>query len=432
MNAEIITIGDEILIGQIVDTNSAWISEWLNEAGIRVTSRISVGDNRAAITDAVRDALNSADVVIMTGGLGPTKDDITKTTLATMFGCGMVEDRATHERNEQVLRARGIDYNALNRSQAMVPECCEVLFNPNGTAPGMWFDRGGKISGIDKEQCGRILISLPGVPFEMKYLMAEEVIPRLRKHFSLKEITHKTMMTFGLAESILAETIADWEDALPDWLLLAYLPSASGIRLRLSAYEKDNALAEIERQFAALEKIIPQYVIGYGDATVESAVAGMLTRRGQTLAVAESCTGGAVSARFTGMSGASDYFLCGVVSYANDAKSNMLGVRMEDIDRDGAVSQTVAEQMALGAKRISGSDYAISTTGIAGPTGGTDEKPVGTVWIAVAHPGGVFSKKFTFGKLRDQNIERASAAAVNMLRLIMIEQPGTETNIGTL
>ena len=422
MKAEIITIGDEILIGQIVDTNSAWISERLNETGIRVTSRISVGDDAAAITDAVTDALNSADVVIMTGGLGPTKDDITKTTLASLFGCGMVENRATHERNERVLAARGVAYNALNRSQAMVPGCCEVLLNPNGTAPGMWFDRGG-----------RILVALPGVPFEMKHLMAEEVIPRLQSHFKLDRITHKTMVTFGLAESILAETLTDWEDALPPYLHLAYLPSPAGIRLRLSAYEGEDAHAEIDRQFAALEKIIPEYVIGYGsDASVQSAVAGMLTRRGETLAVAESCTGGAVSARFTEMAGASEYFLCGVVSYSNQAKTDVLGVNASLIGEFGAVSREVAEQMADGARRIAGADYAISTTGVAGPSGGTDEKPVGTVWIAIAHPGGVFSKKFVFGKLRGQNIERTSAAAINMLRLILTEQEGTETNIGTL
>lgn len=421
MNAEIITIGDEILIGQIVDTNSAWISERLNAVGIRVTSRISVGDEARAIADAVTDALNSADIVITTGGLGPTKDDITKTILAGMFGCGMVEDRATYLRNEQMLKARGIEYNALNRSQAMIPDCCGALPNPNGTAPGMWFDRGE-----------HILISLPGVPFEMKRLMDDEVLPRLRSHFSLGKVVHKTMVTFGMAESILAETLTEWENALPEYLHLAYLPAPSGIRLRLSAYDGDDAARQIDERFRELEKIIPGYIVGYGDATVESAVAAILVKRGETLAVAESCTGGAVSARFTAMAGASDYFLCGVVSYANTAKSEVLGVNAENIERYGAVSQEVAEQMVLGAKQISGADYAISTTGIAGPAGGTDEKPVGTVWISVAHPAGVLSRKFIFGHLRDQNIERASAAAINLLRLLLIERQETQTNIGTL
>ena len=411
MKAEIITIGDEILIGQIVDTNSAFIAERLNEAGIRVAARISVGDDAVAIADAVTDALNSADVVIMTGGLGPTKDDITKTTLSGLFGCSMVRNQATYERNEQVLKARGVDYNDLNRSQAMVPECCEVLLNPHGTAPGMWFDRGG-----------RVLIALPGVPFEMKHLLTEAVLPRLHEHFSLGQITHQTMMTFGLAESILAETLTDWENALPTNLHLAYLPAASGIRLRLSAYGGEGTKEEIGRRFAELEKIISEYVVGYGDATLQSAVAAMLTRRGETLAVAESCTGGAVSALFTEMAGASEYFRCGVVSYSNQAKTDLLGVNGAQIERYGAVSRKVAEQMAIGARRVAGSDYAIATTGVVGPTGGTEENPVGTVCIAVAHPGGVFSKRFTFGRLRDQNIARAATAAVNMLRLILIEQ----------
>lgn len=412
MKAEIITIGDEILIGQIVDTNSAYIAERLNETGIRVTARISVGDEAEAIADAVTDALNSADVVIMTGGLGPTKDDITKTTLADLFKCGMVRDRATYERNEQVLRARGVDYNELNRSQSMVPECCEALLNPHGTAPGMWFDRGEQV-----------LVALPGVPFEMKHLLTDTVLPRLRKRFDLGQITHRTMMTFGLAESILAETIADWEDALPACLHLAYLPAASGIRLRLSAYGGDVAVEEeIGRRFAELEKIIPQYVIGYEDATLQSAVAQMLTRRGETLAVAESCTGGAVSALFTEMPGASEYFRCGMVSYTNQMKTDLLGVNAAEIERFGPVSREVAEQMAIGARRVAGSDYAIATTGIAGPAGGTEENPVGTVWIAVAHSGGVFSKRFTFGRLRDQNIARSASAAINMLRLILTER----------
>lgn len=421
MKAEIITIGDEILIGQIVDTNSAWISERLNGIGIRVASRISVGDEEDAIADAVTDALNSADIVITTGGLGPTKDDITKTTLARLFGCEMKQDRATFERNERMLKARGIDYNGLNRSQAMIPDCCDALANPNGTAPGMWFDRGE-----------HVLISLPGVPFEMKSLMDEEVIPRLKSHFDLGKVTHKTLVTFGLAESILAQTLTDWENALPPDLHLAYLPSPSGIRLRLSAYDVRNAESQIDARFAELEKIIPAYVVGYGDATVQSAAAETLTRRGETLAVAESCTGGAVSARFTAMAGASDYFRAGIVSYTNEAKIGILGVSADDVARYGAVSQTVAEQMAAGARRITGADYAIATTGIAGPTGGTEENPVGTVWIAVAHPGGVVSRRFVFGHLRDQNIERASAAAINLLRLTLINRPQTQTNIGTL
>lgn len=408
MKAEIITIGDEILIGQIVDTNSAWIAERLNEAGIRVMSRISVGDDAGAIKDALADAFNSADVVIMTGGLGPTKDDITKVTLADFFGCPMVENREVGEMNRHMLSLRGIEYNALNQSQAMLPACCTPLPNPLGTAPGMWFERDGKV-----------LVALPGVPFEMKHLLAEEVLVRLRVHYKLGDVTHRTMLTFGIAESILAERIAPWEDALPHWLRLAYLPNPSGIRLRLSAYDVDGATAqrEIDEQFARLKEIISEYVVGYGETSVQAEVAEILRSGGRTLAVAESCTGGSIAARFTAMAGASDYFRCGVVAYAADVKAAVLGVDPAVIESRGVVSREVAEQMAEGARRVGGADYAIATTGVAGPAGGTDENPVGTVWIAVAHPEGVVSRRVSFGGQREQIIDRASAAAINMLRL---------------
>lgn len=407
MEARIITIGDEILIGQIVDTNSVWLASRLNEIGIRVARRLSVGDEAGEIKAAVSDGLQAAEVVIVTGGLGPTKDDITKTTLAEMFGCGMRRDEWTFEFVRKMTEERGFDFNVLNQGQAMVPECCTVLPNRNGTAPGMWFEHNGSV-----------LVSLPGVPFEMKALMETEVLPRLVKHFNLSAITHKTMQTTGIAESALALAIEAWEDALPEWLHLAYLPSPSGVRLRLSAYEVDNrtAMSEIERRFAEVETIIPDNILGYGEASAESAVAEMLTRAGKTLAVAESCTGGSIASRFTAMAGASGYFRCGVVSYSNEAKVDILGVDMADIERHGAVSREVAEQMAEGARRVGRADYAIATTGIAGPDGGSDEKPVGTVWIAIASAEGVVSKKHSLGNLRGVNIERASTTAINMLR----------------
>jgi nicotinamide-nucleotide amidase len=407
MTAEIITIGDELLIGQVLDTNSAWIAKRLNDNGLRVVRRVSVGDTREAISAAVDEALRVADVTVMTGGLGPTKDDITKQTLAAMFGCGMVVHAPTEERNRRVIAARGFDYNALNRAQALVPECCEVLMNEHGTAPGMWFERDG-----------HVLVALPGVPFEMQRLMEDKVLPRLHKELSLNEIAHKTLVTTGIAESMLAERIASWEDALPEHLHLAYLPGPSGVRLRLSAYGVAGAAAEIDARFAELESLLGTLVIGYGDgATAQAAVARMLTERGQTLAVAESCTGGALAALFTAMAGASEYFRGGAVTYGNEIKERLLGV---EISPEGAVSQSVAEQMAAGARRVFGVDYAIATTGIAGPGGGSEEKPVGTVWIAVAHPTGVISKKFTFGNLRAVNIERASTAAANMLRVLLL------------
>lgn len=407
MNAEIITIGDEILIGQIVDTNSAWIAARLNEAGFTVLRKLTVGDNRDEIIRAVDAAMSCSDLTILTGGLGPTKDDITKPALTEIFGGEMVCDRATYERNEKTLAARGIAYNELNKGQAMVPDSAEALPNLHGTAPGMWFEKGGKV-----------VVSLPGVPFEMKELMTAEVLPCLGLRFPRSRTAHRTAITFGLAESVLAETIAGWENALPPYLHLAYLPSPSQIRLRLSAYDTDTgAEKEMDRQFASLENLIPEYFIGYGEDTLASVTAKLLTAGKFTLATAESCTGGALSAAFTAMAGASEYFRGGVVAYSNGVKTDVLGVSPETVRCHGAVSEETACEMAEGARRLCGSDYALSTTGIAGPSGGSPEKPVGTVWIGLATPHGTAARKFTFAKLRAQNIDRACANAINMLRM---------------
>ena len=317
MKASILTIGDEILIGQIVDTNSASIARHLNNAGIVVWERTSVGDQREQITEAVKRTMNQSDVVILTGGLGPTKDDITKKTLAELFGSRLVCDQTVADHVRRMLEARGIEYNRLNRDQALVPACCTVLFNAHGTAPGMWF-----------EQNGKVVVSLPGVPFEMEHLMTDEVMPRLKARFSLRQIVHRTLITAGLAESMLAEKIADWEKALPPYLHLAYLPAPGVVRLRLSAYEVEGESVshEIDRQFAALQRIIPRYVLGFERATMQEIVHNLLTQRRQTLATAESCTGGSIAARFTAMPGASAYFLCGVVAYSNESKNTLLGV----------------------------------------------------------------------------------------------------------
>lgn len=415
MKSRIITIGDEILIGQIVDTNAAFISRALNSVGIAVAERLSIGDDRDRIVEALDESLAQSDLVVITGGLGPTKDDITKKTLAEYFRSPLVRDDAVYEHVGRMLAARGIEFNELNRGQAMVPACCTVLPNRNGTAPGMWFESGGKV-----------VVSLPGVPFEMEALMTEEVLPRLQSHFDLEQIVHRTMITSGLAESMLAERIAQWENSLPPYIKLAYLPSPSQVRLRLSAYEVDGGKVgeQIDRLFAELERIIPRYVVGYQDGSIYTFVHELLLRKGLTLAAAESCTGGSIAAGFTAQAGASAYFLCGVVSYSNEAKVSVLGVDPSDIERYGAVSRTVAEQMAEGARRISGADYAIATTGIAGPTGGTAEKPVGTVWFAVATPHGVRSQVKVLGTVRRQVIERAAATAACMLRDAIIEQTG--------
>ena len=411
MQAEIITIGDELLIGQVVDTNSAWLGSTLGDDGIKVIQITSVQDHAAQIVQAVNDALSRADIVLMTGGLGPTKDDITKKTLAEMFGMKLVRNEQVYEMVGKQLALRGIAFTELNQGQALVPDGCTVLPNRNGTAPGMWFERDGKV-----------LISMPGVPFEMKALVKDEVLPRLRKHFALDANVHRTIITFGLAESILADTIASWEEALPPYLHLAYLPSALCIRLRLSAYEIDRQKAEqeIESQIEKLSKVIPHYIIGSEDDSLESVTGTLLKTRGETLATAESCTGGNIAHRFTAMPGASEYFKGGVVAYSNEVKIALLGVDPESLNRYGAVSQSVAEQMAEGVRRATGATYGISTTGIAGPTGGTPETPVGTVWMAVATPNGVFSRRMVFGSVRSQNIERASSNCINLLRLQLL------------
>ncbi len=407
MTARILTIGDELLIGQIVDTNSAWIAARLNEAGIVVLERLSVGDHAEAIRAAMDNGLKECDLVISTGGIGPTRDDITKSVVADLMGCELRLHQPTLDHVAALLSARGIPMNGLNRSQAMLPACAEVLPNANGTAPGLWVERDG-----------HILVVLPGVPFEMEALMNSQVLPRLAQRNGDQGIVHRTMITSGLAESILAERIAPWEDALPTYIKLAYLPSPNGVRLRLSSYGVDAEAVsrDIEARFAALEPLLKGHVIGYGDQNIESRVAELLKGRGKTLAVAESCTGGMLASRFTAMAGASEYFLAGTVTYSNASKTAILRVDAGDIARYGAVSQPVAEQMATGMRRIAGADYALATTGIAGPGGGTAEKPVGTVWIALATPNGVTARLFHFGNIRKINVERSVAAAINMLR----------------
>lgn len=413
MRADIITIGDEILIGQIIDTNSAWIAARLGEVGVTIRRKYSIGDRREEIISAVNESLSQSELTIITGGLGPTKDDITKRVLAEVFDSELVLDQATYDRVERMMAARGIDFNDLNKGQALVPACCTVLANHKGTAPGMWFERDG-----------RVVVSLPGVPFEMEALMSECVLPRVKEHFSLRSVVHKTAITFGMAESMLAAKIAPWEESLPAHLHLAYLPSPSQLRLRLSVYDmdKEEATREIDEWFDKLMPLLGDLFVGWGDATVQSAVADILTHRGETLSAAESCTGGALSAKFTAMSGASEYFWGGVVSYDNSVKENLLGVSRENLERYGAVSEQVAREMAEGVRRACGTTYGVATTGIAGPTGGTPDKPVGTVWMAVAGPLGTVAKVLVHGKVRAINIERAASAAINMLRLELLKQ----------
>ena len=337
MKAEIITIGDEILIGQIVDTNSAWMGEQLNLNGIEVFQITSVHDNHEHILKAFSNAEKKADLVLITGGLGPTKDDITKKALCDYFGCGLVLNEDVLKQVTERLTRRGIRINQLNHDQALVPEKCTVLHNSNGTAPGMWFEKNDTI-----------FVSMPGVPYEMKGLMTEEVLPRLRKNGKAKSIYHQTVLLYGIPESMLAEKIEAWENALPDFIKLAYLPSLLMIRLRLSAYGTDPSLlkAEVSRQIELLKTFVPNHIFGYNGDTLASVTGKMLINSGASLAVAESCTGGHTAHLFTSNAGSSAYFKSGVVAYANEAKINLLGVKAETLEKHGAVSKEVAIEMA--------------------------------------------------------------------------------------
>lgn len=411
MKTEIITIGDEILIGQIVDTNSAWMGQQLNLHGIEVYQVTSVHDDHDHILKAIADAEKNADLVLITGGLGPTKDDITKKCLCEYFGTELVFHPEVLEHVRSLLSSRNVTINQLNRDQAMLPASCTVLHNSAGTASGMWFERNGTI-----------FISMPGVPFEMEAIMSEEVFPRLVKLGIMQSIVHKTILTLGLPESMLAEKIEEWESALPDFIKLAYLPSALMVRLRLSAYGTDQAKlkAEIDKQVKELLTIIPKYVFGFDDDNLTLVIGRMLAKNSKTMAVAESCTGGNISHFITSNPGSSAYFKGAVVAYSNEIKHKLLNVPLEVINMYSAVSQQVAEAMATGVQKALNVDYSISTTGIAGPDGGTEEKPVGTVWIAVAGPSGVKSEKFIFRHNRERNIIRSTQTALNLLRTFIL------------
>jgi len=410
MLAEIITIGDEILIGQIVDTNSAWMAQQLNNAGIRVKQISSVSDSREHILTALKEAGGRADLIFITGGLGPTKDDITKNTLAEYFGVGMVENQ---EALDNVLRIFA-KYNRpmldINKAQAMVPANCEVITNKNGTAPGMWFN-------VD----GKIYVSMPGVPFEMMYMMEEEVIPKIKTLFKLPIIIHKTILTVGEGESFLATRIADIEDSLPKHIKLAYLPKLGQVRLRLSGQGDDEQSLrdEIEQYAAKIVARVSENVAAEEDIALEKSILDFMAERDLTLSVAESCTGGYISHLFTQHAGSSRVFFGGAVSYSNGLKESILGVKKATLDKYGAVSGETVVEMVEGALRNFKSDYAIAVTGIAGPDGGTADKPVGTVWIAVASAQKTVQKKFTFGSKRLQNIERSASAALFMLNTLL-------------
>ena len=412
IKASICTIGDEILIGQVVDTNSSRLAVALEEAGIRVTRMLSIGDDRNEILNNLRNELSVNDIVITTGGLGPTKDDITKGVLAELSGStGYLLHVGQLAIIQEILRGRGLDMLEINRAQAMVPDSCEVIKNLKGTAPIMVFRIGAST-----------LYALPGVPFE-----AEGAIPSvmedIRAHQPLDAILHRSIMVFGIAESALSELIAPWEDALPEDMHLAYLPNPlTGIRLRLSIYGGDPAQqnAHVEEQIATLKEILGDKVYSDHDDTLEATVGRLLKASGQTLSAAESCTGGMISHLITSVPGSSAYYLGSVTSYAVSVKEKVLGVPAETIEKHGVVSSEVAAAMAEGVRRVTGSDYAVSTTGLAGPDGDAFN-PVGTVWIGVAGPRGTKTVKRLFKNDRKRNIERFAASALDALRLMLIE-----------
>lgn len=418
MKAEIITIGDEILIGQIVDTNSAWLGEHLNLYGIEIYQITSVHDSREHILAAIDGAAKNADLVLITGGLGPTKDDITKHTLCEYFNTKLVLNEEALAWVEEMLTKRNVKINQLNRDQALVPGNCTVIHNGTGTAPGMWF-----------EKDDTIFVSMPGVPFEMIHMMENEILPRLQATGKTKSIYHKTILTQGLPESMLAEKIEDWENQLPSFIKLAYLPNALMVRLRLSAYGTDQELlkAGVERQIELLKAIIPDHIFGFNDDTLAGVIGEKLTALGCTLSTAESCTGGNIAHFITSNPGSSAYFKGSVVAYSNDIKQKLLNVKSESLEKYGAVSEQVAREMAIGVKSLTGTDYAVSTTGIAGPDGGTEEKPVGTVWIAVAGKSEIITKKFNFWHNRERNILRSTQSALNLLRSLVINENSIES-----
>ena len=407
MKLDIISIGDELLIGQTLNTNAHWISKEMNAIGFAIREHVSIADTEEAILVAVENSMQNADVVLVTGGLGPTKDDLTMPVLNSYFGGNLVRDEKVYKHIEELITSRGYVMNQNNQDQAIVPDNCKVVHNANGTAPGLWFEKGG-----------RVLVAMPGVPYETKAIITDIVIPWLKAKYELPEIINQMVYTQGVPESMLAEVIADWENRLPEAIKLAYLPSPGRVKLRLSSVGKNRLVMQsvIDEQVELLKQIIPDNIYSEDSEDLGTYIGGLLRSTDKTLATAESCTGGYISHLITRVAGSSDYYKGSVIAYANEVKIAELNVRSSDIDQFGAVSQQVVEQMAVGVQQKMKTDYAIATSGIAGPTGGSDEKPVGTVWIAVATPGGVVSKKYQFGKLRDVNIERAAMTALGMLR----------------
>ena len=422
MKAEIITIGDELLIGQVVDTNSAWMAQRLNDEGIELYQITSVHDNREHILSALDEAFSRVDIVLTTGGLGPTKDDITKNVMCEYFGTQLVEDPHVRAHIHELYKDRPEALNRLTATQWQVPQSATILPNRVGSAPIMVFEN--KVEG--EGQNSKFLIAMPGVPHEMKIAMIEQVLPFIRlkvigERLKAMDIVHKTILVHGIPESKLAILIEDWENTLPSSIRLAYLPKDGFIRLRLSSYGEVTSI-EIQTYIDTLLPLISDYLLATEDISLESLVGRLLVQQGMTIATAESCTGGRLAAALNAQSGASAYYMGSVVAYDNSVKTNILGVSPFTLDADGAVSESTVRQMAEGVRALLHTDYAIATSGIAGPTGGTPDKPVGTVWIAWATPDGTQTQCFHFGAARER--EQITLRAVNeaLVRLVKILQ----------
>ncbi len=412
MIAEIITIGDELLIGQVIDTNSAWMGQQLSWNGIQVKQITSVSDAPSHIVEALDAAKKRAEIILITGGLGPTKDDLTKKTLCDYFKMKWRTDEIILQDVVGIFKRFGRETSEINKLQAQVPDGCIAIRNKNGTAPGMWFD-------VDE----KIFVSMPGVPYEMKGIMSESVLPMLREKFGLPAIIHRTILTQGIGESMLAEKIEVWENSLArENIKLAYLPSPSIVRLRLSASGEnhDEVLEKVNRK---IDEVLPQihgYVFGFDNEELEKVVGDLLLAKNKTVSTAESCTGGMIAHLITSVAGSSNYYKGSVIAYANEIKISQLSVSEITLTKFGAVSEDAVKEMATGVLEKFKTDFSISVSGVAGPTGGTDEKPVGTVWIAVAGKGKVVAKKFQFGDNRERNILRASVTALGMLRKFLL------------
>ena len=413
MTAYILTVGDEILIGQITDTNSAWMAQQLNLQGIQIIGKTSVGDVHSEIVNTIDYALHQADLVLMTGGLGATKDDITKKAIADYFGMQMVWHQETFDRMSFFFKKINREVSDINKNSCYMPSDATILNNDKGLAPGMWFQHGKKV-----------LVSMPGVPYEMQHLMTDRVLPRLRESFPMSPIVHRTVLTAGEGETMLAEKLSTFEDKLPENVKLAYLPSLGTVRLRLTARGEDESFlnTQLDVLKAEMETIVEYAVAGYNDDTMPKVIGQMLRERGLRIGSAESCTGGYLAHLLTSVAGSSEYFEGSIIAYSYDLKEKLLGVSSNVLNTEGAVSENCVREMVHGAVERMGVDIAVAVSGVAGPGGGTPEKPVGTVWLAVGNKERVITAKLGIDRGRLKNIEYAANSGLNLIRKFLLQK----------